>query len=148
MAILREDVLNFSADPSFSWGSTFGNPNTSNDARYANVRFRFQDGGQFTSNQSVYLLGDFNQWLLSENNKLKYNSNSGYWETTALIKEGSYTYKYAIKDGATGIDDLILSDTITRQNQEYVSFVYFQDPEYRYHRLLQVQLFRSERNDW
>lgn len=147
LAILREDVLNFSADPTFGWGSTYGDPTTSDEARYANVRFRFQDGGQFSGNQGVYLVGDFNQWLLSENNKLEYNNDSGYWETTALIKEGSYTYKYAIKDGATGIDDLILSDTITRQNQEYVSFVYFQDPDYRYHRLLQVQVFRSDRND-
>ncbi len=146
LVILREDVLNFSADPSFGWGSNFGNPKTSNKARYTNVRFRFQDGGQFSSNQGVYLVGDFNQWLLSENNKLKYNKNSGYWETTTLIKEGSYTYKYAIKDGTTSINDLILSDTITRQNQEYVSFVYFQDPDYRYHRLLQVQVFRSTEN--
>ena len=146
LAVLREDVLNFTSDPNTGWGSSFGNPKTSNDARYANVRFRFEDGGQFSANQGVYLVGDFNQWLLSEKNKLEYNESSGYWETTSLIKEGSYTYKYAIRNGATGIDDLILSDSITRQQQEYTSFVYFQDPDYRYHRLLRVQTFRSTRN--
>ena len=146
MAILREDVLNFSADPSFGWGSTFGNPKTDEEAQYANVFFRFEDGGQFSSNQGVYLVGDFNQWLLSENNRLRYNENSGYWETSVLIKEGTYTYKYALKSGADEIDDLLLSDTITRQQQEYTSFVYFQDPEYQYHRLLQVQVFRSGSN--
>ena len=88
-------------------------------------------------------MGDFNQWLLSEENKLAYNEDSGYWETQALIKQGLYTYKYAMKDGDDGIDDLSLSDTITRQNQEYTGLVYFQDPDYGYQRLLQAQIFRS-----
>lgn len=145
LAILREDVLNFTSDPIASWGSSFGNPHKNREARYANVRFRFQDGGQFTADDGVYLVGDFNQWLLSEDSKLKYNKNSGYWETTSLIKEGSYTYKYAVKAGSDGIDDLLLSDTITRQQQEYTSFVYYQDPDYRYQRLLQVQTFQSAR---
>ena len=143
LVILREDILNFSSDPVSGWMSNFGNPKSSTDARYANVRFRFEDGGRFTANEGVYLVGDFNQWLLSDNNRLEYNEASGYWETSSLIKQGTYTYKYAVKGGEEGINDLILSDTITRQNQEYTSFVYFQDPEYRYQRLLQVQVFRS-----
>ncbi|MEX2478885.1 MAG: type IX secretion system plug protein domain-containing protein [Gracilimonas sp.] len=141
--VLREDILNFSSDPSRGWGASFANPKTSENTRYANVRFRFQDGGQFSASDGVYLVGDFNQWILEEENKLTYNENSGYWETTALIKQGTYTYKYAIKENQDEIDDLTLSDTITRQNQEYTSFVYFQDPDYRYHRLLHVQTFRS-----
>ncbi len=143
LVILREDILNFTSDPVSSWTSNFGNPKSSTDSRYASVRFRFDDGGRFSEDKGVYLVGDFNQWLLSENNKLHYNEDSGYWETTSLIKQGTYTYKYATKEGEYGIDDLILSDTVTRRNQEYASFVYFQDPEYRYQRLLQVQIFRS-----
>lgn len=143
LVVLREDILNFSSDPVRGWTSNFGNPKNATDSRYANVRFRFDDGGQFSENEGVYLVGDFNQWLLSESNKLKYNEDSGYWETSSLIKQGTYTYKYAVKEGELGINDLILSDTITRQNQEYVSFVYFQDPDYRYQRLLQVNVFRT-----
>lgn len=146
LAILREDVLNFTADPNTGWGPTYGNPNSSLDSRYANVRFRFEDGGQFSSNQGVYLVGDFNQWLLSEQNKLEYNESSGYWETTSLIKEGTYTYKYALISEDSGIDDLTLSDTITRQQQEYTSFVYYLDPDYKYHRLLRAQSFHSSGN--
>lgn len=141
--VLREDILNFTSDPAASWGTIFSNPKNTPDARYANVRFRFQDGGQFSASQGVYLVGDFNQWLLSEENKLAYNEDSGYWETQTLIKQGLYTYKYAMKDGNGGIDDLSLSDTITRQNQEYTGLVYFQDPDYGYQRLLQAQIFRS-----
>jgi len=146
LAVLREDVLNFTAAPSTGWGSSYGNPHSSADARYANVRFRFEDGGQLSANQGVYVVGDFNQWLLSEQNRLEYNESSGYWETTSLIKEGTYTYKYAIKSSASEIDDLTLSDAITRRQQEYTSFVYYQDPDYRYHRLLQAQSFSSSGN--
>lgn len=142
--ILREDVLNFSSDPVFGWGSNFGNPVDQRDARYASVLFRFQDSGEFTAEDGVYLVGDFNQWVLSDNNKLHYNTESGYWEASVLIKQGTYTYKYALKNGTNGIDDVKLSDTITRQQQEYISLVYFNDPDYRYQRLLQAQVFRSE----
>lgn len=142
-AVLREDILNFSSDPVPSWNSTFGLPESDRNSRYANVRFRFADGGQFNTSQGVYLVGDFNQWLLSDKHKLEYNPNSGYWETTALIKEGSYTYKYAIKSGRDGVDDLTLSDSITRRTQEYVSLVYFHDPAYRYYRLIQADVFYS-----
>jgi hypothetical protein len=141
--VLREDILNFNSRPISGWGASYGEPKTTENSRYAEVKFRFQDGGQFSASKGVYLVGDFNQWVLEDNNKLTYNENSGYWETTSLIKQGTYTYKYAIKESSDQIDDLILSDSITRQNQEYTSFVYFQDPEYRYHRLLQVQNFRS-----
>lgn len=141
--ILREDILNFTSSPSERYGRRFSAPNRSEDARYANVRFRFQDGGQFSASRGIYLVGNFNQWLLSEKYKLSYNENSGYWETHVLMKQGYYTYKYAMQGDNGEIDDLSLSDTITRQNQEYTGFVYFQDPEYRYHRLLQAQTFRS-----
>ncbi|MEX0722030.1 MAG: type IX secretion system plug protein domain-containing protein [Balneolaceae bacterium] len=144
-AVLREDVLNFMTDPVPSWSSNFGVPKSGRDARYANVRFRFDDGGEFSSTTGVYLVGDFNQWMLSENNKLTYNQESGYWETTVLIKEGTYTYKYALKAYGDEVDDLTLSDSITRRQQEYVSFVYFKDPEYQYQRLLFTQTFYSER---
>jgi hypothetical protein len=141
--ILREDVLNFASDPVSSYLSTFGNPLNKADARYANVHFRFEDGGRFSKNQGVYLTGDFNQWVLSENNRLSYNQESGYWESSALIKQGTYTYKYALKAGNEEVDDLTLSDTITRQHQEYIAFVYFKDPEYRYQRLLKTQVFST-----
>lgn len=141
--ILREDVLNFASDPVISYLSTFGNPLNKADVRYANVHFRFEDGGRFSKNQGVYLTGDFNQWVLSENNRLSYNQESGYWETSALIKQGTYTYKYALKAGNEEVDDLTLSDTITRQHQEYIAFVYFKDPEYRYQRLLKTQVFST-----
>lgn len=142
---LREDVLNFSADPIPAWSSNYGVPKSGRSARYAQVHFRFDDGGQFTANQGVYVVGDFNQWLLSDSNKLSYNSGTGLWETSILMKEGTYTYKYALKTSYNEVDDLLLSDSITRRQQEYVSFVYYKDPDYQYQRLLFAQIFNSEK---
>jgi hypothetical protein len=146
LVVLREDVLNFTSDPAIGWSSTFGIPKDGTDARYANVNFRFEGGSQISNQRGVYLIGDFNQWLLADRYKLEYEESTGYWETTVLIKEGNYTYKYATKDDYRGINDLILSDTITRQQQEYTSFVYYQDPDYKYYRLLQVEVFSTNNN--
>lgn len=145
-ALLREDVLNFLAyaAPRAEWTSNFGSPKPERDARYASIRFRFDDGGQFNQQTPVYLTGDFNQWVLSDAYKLIYNPESGYLEREVLIKEGSYTYKYALKNNDGSVDDLTLSDSITRRRQEYTSLVYFRDPDYQFQRLLQFQIFYSE----
>lgn len=144
--LLREDVLNFLAyaQPRTDWISKFGNPNPEREARYASVRFRFDGGGQFHQQTPVYLTGDFNQWILSDAYTLIYNPETGYMEREILIKEGSYTYKYALKNPDGSVDDLTLSDSVTRSRQEYASMVYFRDPEYQFQRLLQFQIFYSE----
>ena len=138
--ILREDFLNFTATPNIDHDNTFGRPNSGRYARYGEVFFRFNTMGRLLNSDGIFLIGDFNQWTISDRYKLRYNEETELFETSALIKEGIYTYKYVtITNGK--IDQFTLSDTITKQTQRYTVFVYFRDNEFQYDRLLKVKDF-------
>lgn len=133
--ILRDDFLNFLSDPRIVSESELGEFNRKRDGKYADVFFRLNTGGRFQHSNSFYLIGNFNQWSISSRNKLIYNSALGVFETRVLMKEGNYRYKYVTLENGD-INDLTLSDTITKQAQEYIGFVYYRDPELQYDRLL------------
>ena len=139
---LKDDFLNFLAEPKPRTESESGLPNNDLNARYADVLFRLNSGDRLSQSSQVYLIGDFNQWSISERNQLRYKSDLGIYETTALIKEGTYSYKYVTLENGN-INELRLSDTLTKRDQEYVGFVYYRDPQYQYDRLLRTILFRS-----
>ena len=142
--ILKRDVLNFSASPATRYNSGFGNPETGRNARYAEVNFRFVSGTLNTENSSIYVAGDFNSWRITENSKLSYNRSADLWTTKLLMKEGVYRYKYFQKVTSSESSEVLpINDTITNQNQEYISFVYYRDPIRSYQRLLSTGLFRS-----
>lgn len=142
LLILRDDYLNFSADPVPRWRSGYGQPRTGRDIRYSRIRFRFNGRGELDRDSEIYLLGDFNQWTAQESTRLIYDVETGTWEGEELIKQGRYTYKYAVKD-AQGLNEIRLGDAISRVRQEYTTFVYFLDPDYLYYRLLRHQTFST-----
>ncbi|MBO6793769.1 MAG: DUF5103 domain-containing protein [Balneolaceae bacterium] len=141
--ILRTDYFNFSSDLRTITETGFGRPLQSQDAAYVEVIFRYETQGAISRNSEIFLLGDFNQWKVSEDFKLDYNSESGFLETSALIKQGIYNYRYVVfEDGQ--IKPLRNLETLNQKPQEYAAFVYYQDPQQQYHRLLSTRIFYSE----
>ena len=47
----------------------------------------------------VYVFGKFNNYALEDLNRMTYNEENGNLETTILLKQGFYNYKYVIKRG-------------------------------------------------
>lgn len=142
-ATLFADFLNFSTVSNNGQQNGLGQPSPGRDAKYADVHFQFEAGGSIPSNSEVYLIGDFNQWTVDSKYRLTYNPESTRFEVNALIKEGSYSYKYVTVENGE-INTLYLSEILTSQPQEYMAFVYYRDPQLQYDRLLNVKLFYSE----
>jgi hypothetical protein len=139
---LFPDYFNFSTQVNNGQQNGLGYPQANWDAKYAEVNFTFDAGFSDSNGGSVYLIGDFNQWTVNDASQLTYNSKTGRFDGRALIKQGSYSYKYvSVKAGR--INTLLLSESITGQPQEYIGFVYYQDPQYLIDRLLNVKVFRT-----
>lgn len=135
--ILRRDVQSLDVKPGFAPDGRFGIPIDTRSAAYANVRFRLETSDYIPSYEKIYLVGDFNNWTISEQNRMKYDNQSGLWEGLAFIKEGEYAYKYVIlKNG--NIDDLSLDQGFRLTSQNYLTLVYYKDPTRNYDRLLKV----------
>lgn len=140
--VLRDDVANlsnFSDDDIPS--STYGLPENEIDADYMNIVFSLE--AERETEDPIYLVGDFTGWSVQSENRLLYDSVTDRWKTTALIKEGTYKYKYISMDNE-GIDDLFYDPLFERTKQEYQVFVYLQDKNEFYDRLLQVNTIIAE----
>lgn len=142
--VLFDDAEGFSRTVSNSniFGR-LGRPDMNLNAGYANVVFRFDFEPLLDRAASVHLLGDFNNWSVSSNNKLVFDEETSRWQTSLVIKKGNYNYKYVVVDDAK-IDDLYFDDLFRNDPQQYQAFVYMRDSKEFYYRLLQVQTFFSE----
>jgi hypothetical protein len=75
---------------------------------------------------SVFVLGDFNEWTPSEASLMKYNRETRrYWITTWL-RRGVYDYHYVV-----GRNDWItIEGNDWRTVNLYTALVYYHDPRY------------------
>ncbi len=68
---------------------------------------------------------------------MSYDNMDQLWKGNALIKQGIYAYKYVIVTD-NRIDDLSLDQGFISSRQEYFTFIYFNDPDRHFDRLLKV----------
>lgn len=115
-------------------------PSTDPTRGYADVLFRFDPEADIPKGAEIYLTGDFNNWSIREGQRLSFNERIERWETSAIIKEGLYHYKYVLVY-ENRIDDLTFDRLFGTGVQEYHAFVYMRDNQNFYHRLLQVNQF-------
>jgi len=135
--ILRRDIQRLEPPSRLTPRTRFGSPVDDRGSKYGNVHFRLETPERVLSYQKMYVVGDFNQWTIRERNRMEYDASEQLWKGSAIIKEGTYTYKYVILSG-NRIDDLTLDQKFSFANQEYISLVYFRDPARNFDRLLNV----------
>ncbi len=94
----------------------------------------FEDIG----NSDIYLYGNFNNYALTENNKMTYNKKSGLYELKRLFKQGFYNYKYVVvaKDGS--IDTGLIGGNFDETENEYTILTYYRAPGERYDRIIGI----------
>jgi hypothetical protein len=136
--ILRRDVQNLDTNPDiFSSASNLGFPLDDRSSEYAQVEFQLETDISIPLSSDVYIVGHFNNWMINNLNKMTYNSDEKLWKGRAFIKQGEYAYKYVIIRQNT-IDDLILDQSFLSPQQQYLTFIYFKDPDQNFDRLLKV----------
>ena len=98
------------------------------------------------SGGTLYLDGDFTDGVFSDRWKMKYNDQTGCYENTAVLKMGSYDYRYlwvpeGSKKGQTARTE---GDSYETAN-EYQVFVWFRQRGLRYDRLVGLSDLRMSR---
>lgn len=136
--LLRDDAANLGATSIRNLpGSSFGLPDSKSSAKYMNIVFSLDTEQYSEEGESLYLVGDFTGWAIRSENRMVYQEDINRWQTSSLIKEGEYKYKY-VKVNDNDINDLFYDPLFERTKQEYQVFVYLKDKDQFYDRLLQV----------
>ncbi|WP_250433054.1 type IX secretion system plug protein [Hanstruepera flava] len=87
--------------------------------------------------KSVHIYGNFNNYAIEESTKLEFNADQKYYETSLLLKQGFYNYKYVVVDDATGkLDEGAISGNFWQTENDYKVIVYYRNLGARYDRII------------
>lgn len=106
------------------------------EADYAWVFFTLSAPNYF-GKKSIYINGMFNNFAISDENKMDYNAEKGVYEKAIMIKQGFTNYQYVISDSKRNIDEENAIDGNFQQTENnYIGLVYYKENNQRYYRII------------
>lgn len=106
------------------------------EADYAWVYFSLS-APTFRLNKDIYITGMFNNYSLSPEYKLDYNTDKGIYEKAVMIKQGftNFQYRVADKKGVIDFENAVDGNFYQTEN-EYTILVYYRESTDRYERVI------------
>ena len=105
---------------------TLQGEDNSREAEYTNVHFSLPYTDAIALDD-VYIFGKYNNYALTEENKMSYNEDNGMMEATLKLKQGFYNYKYVIKGETEKIRHNEVSGNFHFTENNYLILVYYRD---------------------
>jgi len=98
----------------------------SREAEYTKVHFSLPYD-ELLNLDEVYVFGKYNNYALTDENKMAYNEDNGMMEGVIKMKQGFYNYKYVIKreDGVIDLNTICGNFHFTENN--YLILVYYRN---------------------
>lgn len=110
--------------------------NHSIEADYAWVFFSLS-APEYFGKKDIYITGMFENYALSEENKMEYNEKKNLYEKAIFIKQGFVNYQYQIADKKGVIDHENAIDGNFQQTvNDYLALVYYRENGERYDRVI------------
>jgi len=123
---------------------TLNGINNHTDADYSWVHFSLKSSENLTD-KNIYVQGNFNNWQLTNTNKLYYNKDSGLYEATLLIKQGFYNYQYVTQTKNGKISNHEIDGSHHQTENDYTVLVYYKKFGSRYTQVIGVGFGNSEK---
>ncbi|RZJ54017.1 MAG: DUF5103 domain-containing protein [Flavobacterium sp.] len=107
------------------------------EADYAWVYFSVSAPTFRSSSKDIYITGMFNNYNLTPEYKMDYNTDKGVFEKAVMIKQGftNFEYKIADKKGTIDYENAIDGNFYQTEN-EYTILVYYKQTSDRYERVI------------
>ncbi|WP_443089596.1 type IX secretion system plug protein [Zunongwangia sp. HRR-M8] len=109
--------------------------NSNIEAEYTWIHFTLKNYEPI-NNGTLHIYGNFNNFTLDNSTALRYNEETGYYETARLFKQGFYNYKYVLVNKDGSIDEGFISGNYDETENEYTVLVYYREIGGRYDRII------------
>ena len=87
--------------------------------------------------KSIYVNGMFNNFAMSDENRMDYNAEKGIYEKALMIKQGFTNYQYVIADSKGNIDaENAVDGNFFQTENNYFVLVYYRENNQRYDRII------------
>lgn len=129
----------------YNWQDVNGNfvvrrlfaENSENEADYSWVYFSLSAPLFRSSDGAIYVTGMFNNYALTQENKMEYNTEKGVYEKAILIKQGFINYEYTAEQVNGNIDsENAIDGNFFQTENEYTVLVYYKENTDRYTRII------------
>jgi hypothetical protein len=90
------------------------------EADYVYIKFRLKIP---KIEEEIYVLGAFNDWQASSENKMQYDDKKKYYEAIIYLKQGEYNYQYAVKRNEK-LDEAVFEGSHFTTENDYDVWVY------------------------
>ncbi len=111
------------------------------ESEYALVHFLLSSENPIEDN-GVYLLGGFDLWSMSQ--KLNYDYSSRFYHAQVLLKQGYYSYLYAVKKSSDNNADVeLIEGSFFQTPNTYFIRVYYRAPGTTYDQLVGWQEIKN-----
>lgn len=118
--------------------------NNAIEADYAWVFFSLS-APEYFGKSNIYVNGMFNNYALSEENKLEYNEKKGLYEKALLIKQGFTNFQYQIADKSGIVDgENAIDGNFYQTENQYTALIYYRENGQRYDRVIGKGTANSE----
>ncbi len=111
-------------------------PDPATNGEYVRAHFRYVPVDEERLDRDVAIVGSFNNWRTDNQRvRLEWNEAGGYYEGSALVKQGEYEYRYVAEDDRQRQS---LAEGMPPRRSTYTVFVYYRDPQLNSDRLIAV----------
>lgn len=111
------------------------------ESDYIKVRFFYKNAEKFS--QEVYVIGNFNQFAYTDENKMTYSEEKGGYEGEILLKQGEYNYMFALKPNNGTPNHEPTEGSYQETENNYEIFVYYRPLGARNDQIIGYQSFNS-----
>ncbi|MEZ5002564.1 MAG: DUF5103 domain-containing protein [Chitinophagales bacterium] len=117
------------------------------EADYVHVNFAIPFDNKI-SNGAFYVVGEFNNYEISDKNKLSFNSLHHVYEAEILLKQGFYNYQYVFvpNDNPNIKDHSLTEGNYYDTENDYAIYVYYRSFGQRYDELIGFSFINSRLN--
>ncbi len=105
---------------------TLQGSNNSREAEYSNVKFSLPYADEIGLDD-IFIIGKFNNYALTDENKLVYNEDNAMMEASIKMKQGFYNYKYVIKREDQSLEQHTISGNFHFTENNYTILVYYRN---------------------
>lgn len=129
----------YTYNPDINGGYVVRNLNVDNsdtEADYVKMHFSLENYENI-GNRKIYVVGNFNNYILNDSSEMIYNMDKGIYENTSLIKQGFVNYKF-ITHTNNLVDHSFIDGNFYQTENEYTVLVYYKNLGDRYDRVIGI----------
>ncbi len=114
---------------------------------YASVNFTFvPNDNQPYSDKNVFIVGEMNQYNISDTAAMKYNADKGVYERTLFLKQGYYSYTYVTKNAGNrraSVESATTDGNLWETENDYTVLIYYRSLAGRHDELIGISTLNS-----